>query len=107
MLPSSSRAPSAATPRGRAVRCADRVETGEVALDLSDQRLHLRGAYRLLHGWMLERAAHPALTARSLGNLCFRCYNPGVEIRLLGPLEVRDGGVTFALPRRQQRALLA
>jgi DNA-binding SARP family transcriptional activator len=30
-----------------------------------------------------------------------------VEIRLLGPLEVRDGGVTFTLPRRQQRALLA
>ena len=30
-----------------------------------------------------------------------------MEIRLLGPLEVRDGGVTFALPRRQQRALLA
>ncbi|HET9738585.1 MAG TPA: BTAD domain-containing putative transcriptional regulator, partial [Solirubrobacteraceae bacterium] len=30
-----------------------------------------------------------------------------MEIRLLGPLEVRDGGVTFTLPRRQQRALLA
>ena len=30
-----------------------------------------------------------------------------MEIRLLGPLEVRDGERTVALPRRQQRALLA
>ena len=30
-----------------------------------------------------------------------------MEIRLLGPLEVRDGNRTIALPRRQQRALLA
>ena len=30
-----------------------------------------------------------------------------MEIRLLGPLEVRDGERTLALPRRQQRALLA
>ena len=30
-----------------------------------------------------------------------------VEIRLLGPLEVRDGERTLVLPRRQQRALLA
>jgi DNA-binding SARP family transcriptional activator len=30
-----------------------------------------------------------------------------VEIRLLGPLEVRDGDGVVALPRRQQRALLA
>jgi DNA-binding SARP family transcriptional activator len=30
-----------------------------------------------------------------------------VEIRLLGPIEVRDGERTVALPRRQQRALLA
>jgi DNA-binding SARP family transcriptional activator len=56
---------------------------------------------------MLRPAAHRALTARSLGNLCFQCYNPDVEIRLLGPLEVRDGPRTVALPRRQQRALLA
>ena len=30
-----------------------------------------------------------------------------MEIRLLGPLEVRDGDGVIALPRRQQRALLA
>ena len=30
-----------------------------------------------------------------------------MEIRLLGPLEVRDGDQVIALPRRQQRALLA
>ena len=30
-----------------------------------------------------------------------------MEIRLLGPLEVRDGDRTLELPRRQQRALLA
>ena len=30
-----------------------------------------------------------------------------MEILLLGPLEVRDGERTVALPRRQQRALLA
>ena len=30
-----------------------------------------------------------------------------MEIRLLGPLEVRDGDRVIALPRRQQRALLA
>jgi DNA-binding SARP family transcriptional activator len=30
-----------------------------------------------------------------------------VEIRLLGPLEVRDGDGVISLPRRQQRALLA
>ena len=30
-----------------------------------------------------------------------------MEIRLLGPLEVRDGERVVALPRRQQRALLA
>ncbi|MEO5576418.1 MAG: BTAD domain-containing putative transcriptional regulator [Gaiellaceae bacterium] len=30
-----------------------------------------------------------------------------MQIRLLGPLEVRDGGRVIALPRRQQRALLA
>ena len=32
---------------------------------------------------------------------------PVVEIRLLGPLEVRDGDRVVSLPRRQQRALLA
>ena len=32
---------------------------------------------------------------------------PGLEIRLLGPLEVRDGERVIALPRRQQRALVA
>ena len=30
-----------------------------------------------------------------------------MEIRLLGPLEVRDGDGVISLPRRQQRALLA
>ena len=56
---------------------------------------------------MLHPAAHATLTARSLGNLCFQCYNPYVEIGLLGTVEVRDGARTVALPRRQQRALLA
>ena len=58
-------------------------------------------------GASLRGAAHAALTARSLGNACWRCYKVEVEIRLLGPLEVRDGERTLALPRRQQRALLA
>src|SRR5215203_2300277 len=35
------------------------------------------------------------------------CYNASVEIRLLGPLEVRNGENVVPLPRRQQRALLA
>ena len=58
-------------------------------------------------GRSFEDAAHAALIARSLGNLCFSCYNRYVEIRLLGPLEVQDGGTPLVLPRRQQRALLA
>src|ERR687898_975161 len=53
------------------------------------------------------QGAHTPLISRSLGNLCCRCYNPVMEIRLLGPLEVRDGERVVALPRRQQRALLA
>src|SRR5687768_1092835 len=59
----------------------------------------------------MAAASVGALTQRSprahLGNPCFECYNPGVEIRLLGPLEVRDGNGVIVLPRRQQRALLA
>ena len=34
-------------------------------------------------------------------------YRRGVEVRLLGPLEVRDGGTVLALGPRRQRALLA
>ena len=30
-----------------------------------------------------------------------------MEVRLLGPVEVRDGDGVISLPRRQQRALLA
>ena len=56
---------------------------------------------------MLRAAPHTPLTAPSLGNVCCRCYNREVEIRLLGPLEVRDGDRVIPLPRRQQRALLA
>ena len=56
---------------------------------------------------MLRSASHTPLTARSLGNVCCRCYNQQMEIRLLGPLEVWDGDRVIALPRRQQRALLA
>src|SRR5688572_16834558 len=56
---------------------------------------------------MPSRAAHTALIARSLGRSDSRCYNLGMEFRLLGPLEVRAGDNVVALPRRQQRALLA
>ena len=56
---------------------------------------------------MLRCASHAPLIARSLGNVCCRCYNQWVEVRLLGPLEAREGDRAIALPRRQQRALLA
>ena len=56
---------------------------------------------------MLRGAAHAALTGRSLGSARSGCYNAFVEIRLLGPLEVRNGEKVAPLPRRQQRALLA
>ena len=53
-------------------------------------------------------STHPSPPAHAaLGNTCFRCYKVEMEIRLLGPFEVRDGERTVALPRRQQRALLA
>ena len=55
----------------------------------------------------LRDAAHTAAHRGLTWKPCFRCYKPDVEIRLLGPLEVRDGARTVALPRRQQRALLA
>src|SRR4029079_9971316 len=49
---------------------------------------------------------HAALI-RAIGFARAGCYNPSMEIRLLGPLEVRDGDGVVSLPRRQQRALLA
>src|SRR6188474_3682662 len=58
-------------------------------------------------GTSLCDAAHAWLIPGSLGNTCCKCYKEDVEIRLLGPLEVRDGERIVALPRRQQRALLA
>ena len=56
---------------------------------------------------MLDGAANATLTGGSLGHDCCRCYKGQMEVRLLGPLEVRDGDRVVALPRRQQRALLA
>src|SRR4051812_31256258 len=58
----------------------------------------------------VRAGAHAPVTPRSsgrFGRTRARCYNHLVEIRLLGPLEVRDGEKVVPLPRRQQRALLA
>ena len=59
----------------------------------------------------LRRRSHaashrPAHCAR-LASLVRGVTTRRMEIRLLGPLEVRDGERSIALPRRQQRALLA
>ena len=59
----------------------------------------------------MRDAAHARLTRGSLGNPCSRCYKRHVEIRLLGPLEVRDGDRVVAAaappaacPARRARA---
>ena len=44
---------------------------------------------------------------RGIGFARAGCYNQSVDIRLLGPVDVRDGERVVSLPRRQQRALLA
>ena len=58
----------------------------------------------------VRRGAHAAITARSSGLLAWLVRGVTtrrMEIRLLGPVEVRDGERVVPLPRRQQRALLA
>ena len=86
---------------------AERLDVGEMPLDLPDQRLHVGGPQRLLHrrerARRGSRGTHTALTWSRL----YSVLQPAMEIRLLGSLEVREGERTVALPRRQQRALLA
>src|SRR5687767_11890994 len=59
----------------------------------------------------MERACETSLIRRSspahLETLVGGVTTCGMDIRLLGPLEVRDGERVVSLPRRQQRALLA
>src|SRR5687767_8691630 len=59
----------------------------------------------------MERACETSLIRRSspahLETLVGGVTTCGMDIRLLGPLEVRDEDRVVALPRRQQRALLA
>src|SRR5215210_626336 len=59
----------------------------------------------------MGRCCAPPLTRLSplahLNALVTSVTTCGVEIRLLGPLEVRDGARVIQLPRRQQRALVA
>src|SRR5918993_252721 len=50
-----------------------------------------------------SQETHPAGLARLVRGVTTRA----MEIRLLGPLEVRGGDGVVSLPRRQQRALLA
>jgi DNA-binding CsgD family transcriptional regulator len=80
-----------------------------ISLDLRDQRVDVPRLVHLVA--RLRRRAHTPLTGGSSAALEAargRCYNARVEFRLLGPLEVRDGGDSVVdLPRRQQRALLA